>query len=136
MADKMSQNDFLKAISDAVKRKNAGEDPEIDPTPPGPRNLVLPGNPDDMQVSPAKPNPEATANAQLVQATRPGAMSLPSNGPAGYTPPPASNGINPDTGMPFYSPQQNQMSDDDKAKMQLKMQYLQNLQNTGGNSGQ
>jgi hypothetical protein len=124
--------ELLDAIQDAFIRKNAGEDPQANPTP---RARIIPSaNPNDLAVAPAKPDPEAVANSQIAGAAKLGATGA-LTGPAGYQVPPASNGINPDTGMPFYSPQ-SQMSDDDKAKLQLKMQYLQNLQNTGGSSGQ
>jgi len=128
---KMTQQEFLTAIAKATRKNQPGKDEQDLP---GAYNPVLPSP--NMDITPAKPDPEASANSQLTQATRPGAMNIPSGGAAGYTPPPASNGVNPDTGMPYFSPQQNQMSDDDKAKLQMKMQYLQGLQNTGGNSGQ
>lgn len=127
MADQAA---FLNAISKAIRKNNPGKDEEDLPNIP----TLPPANPNELTVAPGKPDPEAVANSQISNAATKGGVAQPLGGYKGAMPP-TSNGINPDTGMPYFSPQP-QMSDDDKAKLQLKMRYLQNLQNSGGNSDQ
>jgi hypothetical protein len=122
----MDQNDFLAAIADAVKRKQAGEDPEADAKPsPFKNRIVPPSNPNDMPVAPPKPDPEAAANSQLMGKP---AMMPSSNPqlPPGMTMEQARQTVNPATGLPYSIG--SQASPEDQAKYNLKMQYLKKLQ--------
>lgn len=102
----MEQNEFLAAISEAMKRKQAGEDPEANP---GFKNrLMPPSDPNDMQVAPSKPDPEAAANAQIGAAVN------------------ARQQMNPVTGLPMSIQNQPASPEDEQRRqmMQFKLDYL------------
>ena len=115
----MTQEQFLSAIAESVKRKQSGEDSTIDP-----RALqfmrqrrAAKGIAEwNLPIEGAKPDPEAMANAQIEAAANRGAVNLPA----------ASNGINPETGMPFFSaPVPASPEDEERKRMnEFKLQYL------------
>ena len=116
----MDQSAFLAAISAAVKRKQAGEDPEVNPTPRAPAPKFMPSVDPNIDVAPPKPDPEAAANSQI-------------NAAVNAPPVDPRKTMNPITGLPM-SVQQPAMNPDDQARIQqqadkveMMKRYYQNM---------
>lgn len=129
---KQSKQEMLAAIAEAVRRRQAGEDPYSDP------NLKASLPPQQFpqpNIAPAKPDPERNAN-RIIEAAAAGG-----NRPQGA--PPADvqammearkgNPINPETGMPFFNAPQAPVEENpqDVERRQIRMQLLQEASRTG-----
>lgn len=114
----MSQSDMLAAISEAIKRKQAGEDPELDPG----VNQYLPNKGQKEfaapNITPSKPDPERQINKLMAERM--------------------NNGINPETGMPFYSAPEAQpeLSPEQRSMLEMKTRMLQDMAKSGQMPGQ
>lgn len=126
MADELNQSRFLAAIADAVKRKQAGEDPELDPRA---RRMLPNGGAYAPDILSKPMDPEATANARIdAAANRPG-MPQPGGQFQGQQ---LSKKINPETGMPFFSdPEPSQEDPQVAMKREMLMKMMQEASQTG-----
>lgn len=119
--------DQLAALIQASITKNTGGAAPGDAVP---SNRPMLANPASLQVTPPKPDPEAAATQMIRDSIAKSQQQNPAQSLRSSTQgaPPASNGVNPDTGMPYYSPQApKSQADQDRANMtDFKMQYLRN----------
>lgn len=107
----MSRDDLAAAIQASIAKSTGGQAQGDYKNPaPSPVNL--------NNIAPPKPDPEASALMQIRQAAGNGAVNMPQS----------SNGINPDTGMPYFSPQAAPSPQDQQRQdmMAAKLQYLRN----------
>jgi hypothetical protein len=113
----MDQDAFLAAISAAVKRKQAGEDPEANPTPID--RVIPPSNPNDLSITPGKPDPEASANSQINAAAN--------------APMDPRKTMNPATGLPMSvsQPAPSQADQDRLDQANFRVQYLKKMSGQG-----
>jgi hypothetical protein len=110
-----SRDEQLQAIQNSVVNSTGGASPDDYKNING--RVMPPANINDLNVVPAKPDPEAEAQriiqehiAQMGQMVRPQDVKP----------------VNPETGMPYYSaaPQVSPEDDQRKQMMQFKMDYL------------
>lgn len=117
----MDQQAFLAAIANAVKRKQAGEDPEANPSdlPPDPVGGAGPRDLNNLQIAPPKPNPEAVANSRIN-----GAVNAPMD---------PRKTMNPATGLPMSisSPVPSQADQDRLDQANFRIQYLKQKAQSG-----
>jgi len=117
---------MLAAIAEAVKRRQAGEDPYGDPSL---RAILPPQEFPQPNIVPPKPDPERAAN-QAIDAAVAGQGRAPAV--QGMIEARKGNKINPETGMPFYNnPEQPQEDPQEAMKREFRMKYLQEMSAKG-----
>lgn len=130
----MSQEEMLARIAASARNRNQPSDldPQVIEQLRKQRNQQGNNNPNLPMY--AKPDPEMAANNQIDNSANRNVQAVPSAGNDSQSVQAMikarmGNGINPETGMPFYnapealSPEQQKAKDD----LELKTKYLQNL---------
>lgn len=124
---------MLAAIAEAVRRRQAGEDPYSDPNLKGslpPQQFPQPN------IVPSKPDPERNAN-RMIEAAAAGRGQQPQDAPPADVQAMMAarkgNAINPETGMPFFNAPQEAPAENpqDAERRQIRMQLLQEASRTG-----